>query len=247
MMFASYRNIAAVLTLVVACYSVSSTHATTISVTNPSFESPGLSPATAGSPTGWNVAFAANGAAGEFRPASSPMYSNQVGNQLGFAFTRNTAGSMGALYQDVSTIAEGTYRLTIALAAQPSASPVAAPFSVNFEAVGGGTATALLSANAFPRSTFNSSTLTDIVATAVIPAGSPNLGRTLRIVLVDNTLDAGTNSQDPRGTYNFDNVRLEQLQPAPESEPEPSSLALAYVGAATVLAGSIKSRLFSSP
>ena len=252
-MIISNRNITAVLMAFATCISISTARTTTISVTNASFETPALASGTAGTPTGWNAASAANGFAGEFRPASNPMYSNQVGNQLGFVFTKNSTGSLGALYQDVSSIVEGTYELTIAVAAQPNADPVAAPFSVNFEAVGGGAATTLLGVTAFPRTTFNTSTLVDVVSTVVIAAGSPNIGRTLRIVLVDNTPDAGKNSQDPRGTYNFDNVRLAQVQtasvPAPGSgsEPEPSSLILVCIGAAAILAGRLKGKLFSSP
>jgi hypothetical protein len=237
-MIISNRNVTAVLLAFATCISISTctAFATTISVTNASFESPALAPGTAGAPTGWTIAIAANGDAREFRPASNPLYSNQSGDQLGFVLTRNSTGSMGALFQDVSIVAAGTYRLTIAVAAQPIVSPVAAPFQVNFEAVNGGAVTTLLGGNSFPRSTFSTTSLTDIVATAIVPAGSPNLGRTLRIVLVDNTPDAGTSPQDPRGTYNFDNVRLELV-------PEPGSLALLWAAAAAALAVSKRCKL----
>ncbi len=214
-------------TIIVITTTTSLVRATPISVSNPSFETPVLASGSAGVPAGWNMASGATGDAGHYRSSSNPVFPNQFGDQLGFLLTRNVNGSFGALYQDVTTVASGTYKLRVAVATEPNVEPAAAPFKVNFEAVGGGPTT-LLASNEFPLSMFNSSAMIDVVATASVPFGSSDIGRSLRIVLVVDTPDGGVNPLDPRGTYNVDHVRLELV-------PEPTMPFLFYCAMAGLL------------
>lgn len=179
-------------------------------------------------PQPWRRPAGSGGNSGEYNPLA-PVFGNQVGDQLGFVSLRDFSGSWGALYQDVTTIAPGTYTMTVGVAHEPGYEPTAAPLSLNFEAVGGGLPTSLLSENDFTVDSVNSTEFTDLSVNLTVPAGSEDIGRDLRLVLVASGQEAGTDPLDPRATYLFDNVRLE-FTPVPE----PSSAAFVLISLATV-------------
>jgi hypothetical protein len=182
-----------------------------IPVGNFSFETPAV-PATDVPPPDqlafWAAAGGGNGGAGSYTPAE-PVYPNQDGDRVGFLFVRDDPASFGALFQDTTLIAEGTYTLTVGVGHEPGVEPTSAPFLINFEAIGAGGPKVLLGENVFPTDATNNTTLTDLSASLTIPAGSPEIGRYLRPVLLTAGADAGANPNDPRGTYNLDNVRIE--------------------------------------
>ena len=113
---------------------------------------------------------------------------------------------------------------TVGAAKEAFVPPTSVPLTLNMEAVTGGPST-LLAGNNFPVSTFNSNLLTDVTTSAVIPPGSPQIGRTLRLVVSVTGQDAGGNPNDPRGTYNVDNIRLDFVP-----IPEPGAAAIASIG-----------------
>ncbi|WP_442482890.1 PEP-CTERM sorting domain-containing protein [Aeoliella sp. SH292] len=200
--------------------------AATIPINNPSFELAALTLGTGGgAPTGWNRVQQNGGGAGRFYP-SPALYTNQDLNQLGYLFVRDQPG-LAALWQNVGTIVPGYYDLTAAVGLEAAVPPTVVPFRLNFEAIGGGTT--LLGSTSFPVGTFNSSTLTDITASLTIPDTSPHLGKTLRIVLLVQGQDPGGNPNDPRGSYNVDNIRMTHRIP------EPATVAMMLVGCAVVV------------
>ncbi|TWT90394.1 hypothetical protein Mal64_07830 [Pseudobythopirellula maris] len=172
-------------------------------------------------PLVWQRPAGSGGNAGEYRPLA-PVFANQVGDQLGFISLRDHAGSWGALYQDVTTIGEGTYTMTIGVAHEPGYEPLAAPLSLNFEAVGGGLPTTLIGANTIPLGAISNNEFTEITVSVNVPVGAAQIGQDLRLVMVAAGQEAGSNPQDPRATYLLDNVRLDFV-----ATPEPTSAALA--------------------
>ncbi|QEG33921.1 PEP-CTERM sorting domain-containing protein [Bythopirellula goksoeyrii] len=169
-------------------------------------------------PLAWQRPASLGNSAGEYKPLA-PALPNQVGDQLGFIALRNSGGGFGALFQDVTTIAEGTYTWTIGVAYDSGSEPTSTPFKLNFEAVGGGTS--LLSENIFPVGSANSTSFTDVSVSLTIPAGSADIGRDLRLVMVADGQEAGA-------TYLFDNVRLDF---APVPEPTSAVLSIIAFGA----------------
>jgi hypothetical protein len=144
---------------------------------------------------------------------------------LAYLFVRNVPGSFGALYQDVTTISAGTYTLTVAAAKEAFVPPTVVPLNLHFEAVSGASSV-FLSGNDFPVGATNTATLTDLSVNLNVPVGSPQIGNTLRIVIGVSGQDAGGNPNDPRATYDVDNVRLDF-----SAIPEPHSLSLLAAGA----------------
>lgn len=182
-------------------------------------------------PLVWQRPSGSGGNAGEYNPGS-PVFANQVGDQLGFISVRDFGGSWGALFQDTATIAEGTYTWTVGVAHDPGFEPTSAPLSLNFEAVGGGLPTSLLMENSFAVGEVNGTEFTDVSVSVTIPAGSSVIGQDLRLVFVAAGQDAGTSLVDPRATYLFDNVRLDFA-----AVPEPTSVALAIFAMGVVGCG----------
>lgn len=204
--------------------------AVSISVGNASFETPILLPNSgSGAPAPWIGPVGGGGGAGHFR-SGGQLYPNQDGNQLAYLFVRDQPGSFGALFQDITTIAAGTYTLTAGVAKEAYVPPTSVPFTMNIESVGGGPTT-LLGGTNFPVGATNTTTLTDLSTSVTVPVGSPEIGRTLRIVLAVNGQDAGGNPNDPRATYNVDKVRLE-FTPVPE----PGTSVVTILGAIAGLA-----------
>lgn len=171
----------------------------TIRVGSPSFD-----------PSVWNTPFGSGDNATFHRPEMQ-LYPSQVGDQLAALIIRNEGGWGAALWQDTIPIEEGVYELTVAVAHDLDFAPTTSPFQINFESVAPNGAVTLLGENIFPVGAVNSSDLTDVTATLVIPSGMPNIGETLRLVLLATGNDAGSSSgaDDPRAIYYLDNVRLE--------------------------------------
>jgi hypothetical protein len=183
-----------------------------IPVGNFSFETPAVPTSATPEPIpplDWSGAAGAGGGAGAYS-TSSPVFTNQQGNDLGFISVSDQPGTFGALFQDTVRIAEGTYDFTVAAGHEPGAVPVSTPLTMIFEATGGGIKT-LLGANSFPVNTFNSNTLTDVTASLTIPPGASEIGHYLRLVLVNG--DNGGTPETARAAYNFDNVRLNFTPP----------------------------------
>lgn len=180
-----------------------------IPVGNPSFEEPDVdsSSAVIDGPGSWAQAFG-GGFADQAFLADPPLYPSQEGDYLGNIYV-NEDGNFAALFQDVVRIEEGTYEFTVGVAHEPDAAPTSAPFLINFEAVGFGGPTTLLEENLFTVGDTNSNDLTDITATVEIPPGHPEIGRMFRPVLLTTGPDAGSNPEDPRGSYMMDNARLD--------------------------------------
>ncbi|QDV73826.1 hypothetical protein [Botrimarina mediterranea] len=177
-----------------------------ISILDASFESVTVDPNTEviDGPREWGRGW--GGGFASLFETPSPLYANQDGNYLGNIFVTAEAG-FAALYQDVARIEEGTYSFTIGVGHEPGAEPTTAPFNINFEAVGYGLGTVLVQENSFPTGTFNSTALTDVTVELEFPSGHPEIGRTLRPVLLATGADGGSNPEDPRASYMMDNVR----------------------------------------
>ncbi|TWT90378.1 hypothetical protein Mal64_07670 [Pseudobythopirellula maris] len=161
-------------------------------------------------PLDWNLAAGTNANATQYRP-EEPLFASQDSDQLGALTVRGEGGWGAAFYQDTTTIEEGVYSLTVGVAHDPEFEPTSAPFQINFESVAANGAVTLLGENVFPVGSASSTDLTDLTAMLSIPSGLPNVGETLRLVLLTTGTDAGSNteSDDPRAIYLLDNVRLE--------------------------------------
>ncbi|QEG33933.1 hypothetical protein [Bythopirellula goksoeyrii] len=161
-------------------------------------------------PVAWKLPSGTGDDATSYRP-TTPLFASQIGDQLGALTVRTLGGWGAAFYQDTTTIQEGTYSLTVGVAHDPNYQPTTSPFLINFESVASDGNVTLLGENIFPVGSANSSDLTDLTATLEIPSGMPNIGETLRLVLLTTGEDAGSNpgAADPRAIYLLDNVRLE--------------------------------------
>ena len=178
-----------------------SSEGTAIPVGDPSFEA-----------KPWQTGTNETGASGVFRPAA-PLFGNQQGSQLGFLSVRNNPGSFAAMFQDIPSIAVGTYTMTVAAAHDPDHAPTTGNLLVNFEAIAADGTKTLLEQNTFVPATLDATTLTNLAVDVTIPEGSPHLGKALRLVLVNVGPDGGSNPSDPRATYLVDNVRLDFQAP----------------------------------
>jgi hypothetical protein len=154
----------------------------------------------------WTGTTGANGSAGYFRP-TAPLFPNQTSDQLGFVTVRNFANSLGALYQDVTTIQPGTYTWKLDAALAPGFEPTSVPLRLNFEGILGNLKTTIT--NEFAIGTMSNSSLTELVATLNVAEDSELIGRNLRLVILGQGQDAGSNPNIARATYVFDNARLE--------------------------------------
>jgi len=196
------------LAVLAGCLYVGEAWAVSVPVPDFSFEDSVLTPGGVPySPSYWRAPFSDGAGAGTYAPIS-PVYGNQDGDNLGFLFVNGDPG-FAALFQDAARIEEGTYTLTVGVGHEPDAEPTSASFIINFESTGFGGGTVLMGENEFVVGTVDSSTLTDISASVEIEAGSPEIGRALRPVLLELGPDAGSNPLDPRAGYFMDNVRLD--------------------------------------
>lgn len=154
-------------------------------------------------PRNWEI-FSQGGQAG--RATLDPPLPGQTGTDIAF-LDKDLDGGFAVAFLDVTVIEEGTYNLTVDLAHQPGREPTSAPFKINFEEVGFG-AFQLLGSNPFPVGTANDEGFTDVSASVNIPAGSSAIGHYLRLVLVTDDPEPGTDPLNPGGRYLLDNVRL---------------------------------------
>jgi hypothetical protein len=154
-------------------------------------------------PRNWEI-FSSGGQAG--RATLDPPLPGQTGTDIAF-LDKDLDGGFAVAFLDSTVIEEGTYELTVDLAHQPGREPITAPFKINFEEVGFGTFT-LLGSNPFPVGTANDESFTDVSASLNIPSGSSAIGHYLRLVLVTDDPEPGTDPLNPGGRYLLDNVRL---------------------------------------
>lgn len=178
-------------------------------------------------PLTWNRPFSNGGNVGLYRPQST-LFPSQDGDQLGALSVRNIAGSWAALWQDTDAVIQpGKFSLTVGVAHDPNYEPTVAPFRINFESVSSTGAVSFLGGTEFAVGAANGLDLTDLTATLDIPIGSAQTGDTLRVVLLMNDPESGSNpgAVDPRATYLLDNIRLEFT-----AIPEPSTTCVTLIG-----------------
>jgi hypothetical protein len=152
-------------------------------------------------PTEWHRVFTDGGNAGMHR-ASTPLFPNQDGDQLGFA-TISSMGGFAGLWQDHVTIQPGTYTLSSGVAADPNAAPLDSYLVLKFEAVDPGFKELIGDPTFVTPDLLSTSTLTEFSNTVTIPVDSPLVGRQLRSVLV------AEGAEFDKATYFFDNVHIE--------------------------------------
>jgi hypothetical protein len=151
-------------------------------------------------PVAWHRIWDDNYTAGIHRPPG-PIFSNQQGDQLGFATVKDTGG-ISAVFQDHTIIRPGTYTMKALVGADPTAVPVDSHLVMKMEAALPGND--LIGDPAFIMSDMiNTTTLTEFSNTVTIGLDSPFIGRTLRSVLV------AEGAEQVQGTYFFDNVSIE--------------------------------------
>lgn len=156
----------------------------------------------------WQTGSNQTGGSGQFRPAA-PLFPNQNGDQLGFLSVRGRSGSFSALFQDATTVAPGSYTMTVGAAHDPGFAPTTTGLLLLIEGIASDGGKTTLASQTFPVGAFNSTMLTDVSLNLTIPEGSAHIGKDLRLVMVASGADAGTNPADPRATYIVDNVRLD--------------------------------------
>lgn len=173
----------------------------------------------------WTTGSNQTGASGVYRPVTA--FPNQDGDQLGFLSVRGRSGSFAAMFQDATTVAPGSYTMTVAAAHDPGFAPTTAGLLLLIEGIAGDGSKTTLASQTFPVGAFNSAMLTDVSINFDIPLGSPHIGKDLRMVLVASGPDAGTSVVDPRATYVVDKMRLDF---APIPEPSSAMLSAALLG-----------------
>lgn len=152
-------------------------------------------------PTAWHRVFSDGNNAGQHRP-EAPLFTNQTGDQLGFA-TISSLGGYGGVFQDHGTIQAGTYTLTAAMGLDATAMPADSYMVLKFEALGPGFFELIDQQSIITPGELNTTTLTDKSNVVVIEPGSPLIGKTLRSVIV------GEGAEFIDGRYFFDNVRID--------------------------------------
>lgn len=180
--------------------------AASIPLGDPSFEDEVRAPSATPqfTPGGW-AAFGGGGVAG--RTVLSPMLPGQHGPDVGYVGVGNGNGNFGVWFIDTDQVRPGTYSATVALAKQAGQEPSIRPFKINFEAVepwGGGF---LLQENLIPQASINSLNFSDFSGSAVVPSGSAQLGKPMRLVLVMDNANSPDAEPVP-AAYLMDNVRL---------------------------------------
>jgi hypothetical protein len=159
-------------------------------------------------PTAWHRVYTDGGSAGQHRPAT-PLFNNQVGDQLGFA-TISSLGGFAGFYQDHGTIQAGTYTLTAGAGIDATSLPADSYVVLKFEALGPGFKEIIDEQSVILPSELNSTSLAAKTNVVVIEADSPLIGMTLRSVMVVEGAEVD------HSTYYFDDVTIDF---APLSEP----------------------------
>lgn len=151
-------------------------------------------------PVAWHRVWTDNYSAGIHRPPA-PIFSNQTGDQLGFATVKDNGG-FAAVFQDHTIIRPGTYTMKATVGADPSATPVDSHLVMKMEASLPGN-DLIGDATFITADQISTTTLTEFSNTVTIALDSPFIGRTLRSVIV------AEGAEQVQGTYFFDNVSIE--------------------------------------